>query len=64
MCEIFFLIAVTMCDLVHNVETEEYHLGLIFQMKEFQVLLVTEKCHVQSPYYTLGNAEQQLANAI
>ena len=35
MCEIIFLIAVTMCDLVHNVETIEYHLCLIFQKKRF-----------------------------
>ena len=35
MCEIIFLIAVTMCDLVHTVETIVYHPGLIFQKKRF-----------------------------
>ena len=61
-CVNFAFIAVTMCDLVHNVKTIVYHPGLIFQKKDFKVLLVTRTYDVQSPYYTLvGNAEQHLA---
>ena len=39
MCEIIFLIAVTMCDLVNNVETIVYHHSLIFQKKIFRCCL-------------------------
>ena len=35
-CVNFFFIAVTMCDLVHNVETIVYNPCLIFQKKRFQ----------------------------
>ena len=60
MSEIIFLTAVNMCDLVHNVETIVYHSipsRSHISEKDFQVLLVTGKCNVQSPYYTLGKAE-------
>ena len=56
MCEIFFFIAVSMCDLLNNIPSRSH-----ISENDFQVLFVTEKCHVQSSYYTLGNAEQQLA---